>query len=425
MVSPRSARREKWLMRVLNRFGALLFCAGLASSALAQAQQKMLYVTNNQGEPASVSALKVNEDSTLTLLGTYNGGPVPTDCTLTYGGQYLLLLNAASGNASATLRALRVLPDGSLGTGIAPIHVGDGPLSVTATSKNIVLVASASSKTLQSFLITANAMTPAASVAAGTFPSKVVASPDGNYAYCMGPNGTEDILIFAIAADGGLARIGQVDVPGNGAYSGTMHPSGQSLYVSTGQSNTLLNYTINTFTGALTFVGNLAVGGNSVVETAVDPAGTWLASAHVLSDTLRVSRLNADRSISATAQSYLIRQDVRDVVTDGKAVYVTDETPLGGGQVGILTYRVNPDSTLSALGPAVQSGSIRPQFMALWQPVPHCFGDANLDGSVTFADISAVLANMNGLGPVGDADGDGFATFADVNAILSSQGPCN
>jgi 6-phosphogluconolactonase (cycloisomerase 2 family) len=412
-------------MKFLNRSIALLVCAGCTWSVLAQAQQKMLYVTNNQGDPASVSALRINEEGTLALVGTFNGGPVPTDCTLTGGGQYLLIINAATAGNPASLRALRALPDGSLGTGIAPVPIGDGPLSVTATSTNIVLVASASSKTLQSFLITAGALTPVATVPAGAFPTKVVASPNGNFAYCMGPNGTEDILIFAIAPGGALIRIGQVDVPGNGAFSATMHPSGQSLYVSTGQSNTLLNYAVNTFTGALTFAGTVTTGGNSVVETAVDPAGTWLASAHVLSDTVRLSRLNPDRTITTTAQSYLIRQDVRDVVTDGRTVYVTDETPLGGGQVGILSYRVNDNGTLSALGPAVQSGSIRPQFMAIWQPKPRCFGDANLDGTVNFADISSVLANLNGLGPIGDADGDGFATFADVNAILSNEGPCN
>lgn len=411
-------------MMIVNRSLVLLVCAGICSAASAQAQQKMLFVTNNQGDPATVSSLRINPDGTLALQGTYNGGTQPMDCALTFGGQFLLIVNNSTTASPATLRALRVLPDGSLGTGLTPVTVGEGPISVAATKRNIVIVASTTSRLLQSFLITATAMTPINSVPLGSYTAKVVVSPDGNYAYCMGPNGAEDIIIFSIGPDGTLTRVGEVDAPGNGAYAASLHPSGLSLYVSTGQSNSLLNYAINPVTGLLSFAGTIATGGNSVVETAVDPQGRWLASAHVLSDTVRVSRINSDRSLSATTQSYLIRQDVRDVVTDGQSVYVTDETPLGGGQVGILSYRVNADSTLSLLGPAVLSGSIRPQYMALWTPLSWCQGDSDQNGSVTFSDVSFVLSNLGGLGPLGDADLDGFVTFADVTTVLGSQGTC-
>jgi hypothetical protein len=67
-----------------------------------------------------------------------------------------------------------------------------------------------------------------------------------------------------------------------------------------------------------------------------------------------------------------------------------------------------------------------------------CLGDANRDGFVTFADVTAVLANfafnwgcpypgpgMFGAGGVGDANYDGMVTFADVTSVLANFGlPC-
>lgn len=67
-----------------------------------------------------------------------------------------------------------------------------------------------------------------------------------------------------------------------------------------------------------------------------------------------------------------------------------------------------------------------------------CNGDANRDGFINFADITAVLANfgfdwpcpypgpgMLGAGGVGDANYDGMVTFADITAVLANFGlPC-
>lgn len=61
-------------------------------------------------------------------------------------------------------------------------------------------------------------------------------------------------------------------------------------------------------------------------------------------------------------------------------------------------------------------------------PAP-CFGDANRDGVVTFADITSVLATFGtsylpGTG-VGDADYDGTVNFADITSVLANFGmPC-
>ena len=54
-------------------------------------------------------------------------------------------------------------------------------------------------------------------------------------------------------------------------------------------------------------------------------------------------------------------------------------------------------------------------------PVP-CDGDANGDGFVNFADITSVLADLGGTGPVGDANGDGMVNFSDITSVLGNLG---
>jgi hypothetical protein len=58
---------------------------------------------------------------------------------------------------------------------------------------------------------------------------------------------------------------------------------------------------------------------------------------------------------------------------------------------------------------------------------PACVGDCDRSGSVSFADITATLANFNQSYPVGvltpgDANGDRSVSFADITAILANFG---
>lgn len=57
-------------------------------------------------------------------------------------------------------------------------------------------------------------------------------------------------------------------------------------------------------------------------------------------------------------------------------------------------------------------------------PAP-CFGDADGNGSITFADITSVLANFGDVGAPfipGDADGSGVVDFGDITAVLAFFG---
>lgn len=56
---------------------------------------------------------------------------------------------------------------------------------------------------------------------------------------------------------------------------------------------------------------------------------------------------------------------------------------------------------------------------------PHCPGDADRDGAVSFADISAILTHWQGFGPQGDANDDFIVDFNDITETLTNwRGEC-
>lgn len=68
--------------------------------------------------------------------------------------------------------------------------------------------------------------------------------------------------------------------------------------------------------------------------------------------------------------------------------------------------------------------------VAISSPPTFCLGDANGDGSVNFADITAVLGSFGasyvpGSAGAGDANNDGIVNFADITAVLGAFNlPC-
>ena len=53
---------------------------------------------------------------------------------------------------------------------------------------------------------------------------------------------------------------------------------------------------------------------------------------------------------------------------------------------------------------------------------PPCPGDADGNRVIDFGDVTAVLTNWGGPGPLGDADLQGGVTFADMTAVFTHWG---
>lgn len=412
---------------------SLSFLASLAgaSVALAQPAQRTLFVTNNVGSPGSVSSLRVNEDGTLILVGTYNNfGPNPQDCAVTADGSRLIVLNATDVITNEPVYTATINSNSTISVNPVPTTVPDNALSFSVGANDVLLIPSASSDRLFSLRVLSNSTTILDDEFGGDFPTKPIITPNGAFAYVIGSGILNDVCAYTIAANGALTNLECEDILLGGGFGAAIHPSGNTLYVSTGLLNTIARFDINQASGLLTASGSYLsgnVGNNSAVEMAMHPAGTYLYVCHVVSDTLSVLRINADRSLSTMNLTYSLGSDIRDVITDGKFVFVTDESNAGGA-AGINVFKINANGSLTQVGTSVATGGSRPQFMAIWPqvapPPPPCLGDANSDFEVNFDDVLETLGAWGGAGPLGDANHDGAVNFPDVIAELSHWGVC-
>jgi DNA-binding beta-propeller fold protein YncE len=403
--------------------GSQMFTLAMAvlsttTGALAQATERTLFITNRDSN--SVTSFRVTNSGALLPLGVFPVASPPQDCALTADGRQLIVLSSDdNSSAPEKVTVFTVTPSGAL-TNAAVGTVPDAPLALGISPSGFILVPSTTSDRIDSLRVNGGSVTPVSNAPAGTFPFRPVSSADSRFVYCAGSISPDDIVTFSLSPNGQLARLGAIDIPSTAAFGVALHPSGTTLYVSTGQNNAIRWYSVNQATGALAFGGSINPGGNSVTEIAVTPDAQWLFSVHVLSDTLSVQKINADGSLTSTGFSYNITSDARDVVTDGRHVFVSDETLLGG-VFGVHVFSINPTvGNLLPVGPAVSTGGFLPQFMALWAP-PVCIGDVNGDHIVAFNDITDTLSNFGGTGN-GDADFDGDVDFADVTAILENFG---
>ncbi|MCW5945515.1 MAG: beta-propeller fold lactonase family protein [Fimbriimonadales bacterium] len=363
-------------------------------SAVGQAAFKTLYVTNNVS--GNVTAFRVNGDGSLTTIGVYPAGVNPQDCALTHDGRNLVVLNATAAQIEE-LYVFRVMADGSLVQLNPPVTVGDGPLSVWVTRNNFALVPSATDDNLTSFLVSNDNLFQRDQKPAGTFPIKVISTPNGDFVYCSGSSAGGNVYKYSIDANGMLTPIGVPTPVTEGSPQGmAVHPNGRILYVSTALGNVVRWFRIES-NGELTALGSQNAGGNSCTELAIHPAGNYLYVCNVVSDTLTVLNVHPDGSLSATGQSYAIGNDIRSVETDGRFVYVTDESSIGGSPVGVVVFRINNDGTLTQLGPATPTGGTRPQQMAVWSPVVSVLatGVAITAGVPSGGGLAEILASDN------------------------------
>jgi 6-phosphogluconolactonase len=168
---------------------------------------------------------------------------------------------------------------------------------------------------------------------------------------CIDPRGhflfaTEDIgLISAFAFDettGALTAVAgsPYGTPFVHPIGVTVDPSGRFLYL----GNSVLTYTIDTTTGALTMLPNQVLG-NGVLLPTVDARGKFLYGAFV--DSVSAYTLNADTgALTAVAGSpFAAGKGAYAVTSDpsGTFLYVVNQENVAGAN-SVSAYTINPDS---------------------------------------------------------------------------------
>ena len=346
-------------MRTLVTLGVTASCA----LACAQGTSPLLFVTNNIG--GSISVFTRGANGSLSFVGAYPVGTNPQDCGLTLDGRNLVVINAGA-QTTEEVHTFIVNADGSLSLQLPPSTVGDGPLSLAVTPNNFALVPSAADNNLTSFRITGDNTQFIHSVAAGTFPSKMLSAPNGKLAF-LTDSSAREIRTFTVSDTGTLQQT-DIDVIIGGSLQGlAVSPDGATLYSSTALTNHVYWLDVDYQNNAIYEFSSAFSGGNSCVEIAVHPQKTFLYVCNVVSDTLTVMPIGTNGGLSSSIFSYEIGSDIRDVVTDGQYVYVTDESTLFSSPVGVVVFRIESSGALTRLDTHVTNGS-RPQYMQLWDP---------------------------------------------------------
>jgi YVTN family beta-propeller protein len=160
------------------------------------------------------------------------------------------------------------------------------------------------------------------------FPSSVVVDPSGKFAYVAignNPESAGSVLMYTInATTGALTSVGTI-ATGTGPVSVAVDPAGKFAYVTNWNSNDVSMYTIDATTGALTFTGTI-VTGTGPASLAVDPAGKFAYVTNSISNDVSMYTINATTGALTSIGTIATGTGPVSVAVDpaGKFAYVTN-----------------------------------------------------------------------------------------------------
>lgn len=305
--------------------GALRVLDGAAKSAnpsylALHANGRVLYAANETQEfngqsSGGVSAFRIDRASgRLTLINQQaSQGKAPCYVSLDRTNRYLLVANYVGG----TIATLPIRRDGGLGVARSVIeHEGSGPNTTRQTSphphcilpdrrnRHMLVVDLGTDSVLAYRLDATNGkltvVTPGTALAPGAGPRHLTFHPALPFAYVAneldstvtafrydGERGAFDELQTTPASPGGT-------VPDNFPADIHVAPSGRFLYLSNRGENSIAAFAIDTATGQLAPIHQIACGGNWPRNFSFDPTGRFLLVANQRSDSIVVFRADAD-----------------------------------------------------------------------------------------------------------------------------------
>ena len=263
--------------------GGSPFSAGTNPNAVTVSPNgKFLYVANGGG---TVSAYRINSTTgELTSIGAaVAAGTSPSGVTVSPDGSFLYVSNQGSNNVSAytiTAGSGALVP---LGGGIGnPFLAGTNPRGVTVSPNGQFLyVANGGGNVSAYTIVTGSGVLVPLNILlgnpypAGTNPTDVTISPDGQFLYVAngGVGGSGTVSAYSITPVNGIlvplvAGLGNLYPAGTSPSGLTISPDGQFLYVANGGGGNVSGYRITTATGALTSLGTAFPAGTTPVGIA-------------------------------------------------------------------------------------------------------------------------------------------------------------
>lgn len=261
----------------------------------------------NEGNPGQIAAFELRPDAGLALLNRVSSqGAGPAHVSVDPSGRWVMAANYTGGNVA-------VLPvrggDGGLGPATdTQASGGQAHQILTDATGRFAYVPCKAANYVAQYRFDADAGTLTAlapatvATAAGAGPRHLALHPSGQWAFLI--NELDDTMTsLRVAADGRLTPVDTKSTLPAG-FMGTntgaevqVHPNGRFVFGSNRGHNSIVTFSIDQQTGALTLVGHAPTGGNTPRHFDVDPGGTLLLVGNQGSGTVHALRINPSTGV--------------------------------------------------------------------------------------------------------------------------------
>ncbi|TVQ60896.1 MAG: hypothetical protein EA379_07370 [Phycisphaerales bacterium] len=444
-LSPHTPRPRSPSMFIARFVYAVALASFVGAAALAQSSVPAVFVANNGNLEGSVSSFVVNPDGTVTLKERYITGTRPSTsvfepgcnayaASLSPNGRHLVTSHAAGSSSPVQqLSMFRVHDDASIEF-LAAFSTPTSPLGIAWITNDLLAVTRTGGSSNGVYVYRYNPFAPGGPTLTnidikivGSFTSYLAAHPSGKYLYASNSLGGSSLFVFEVNPNGTLTQIQEFVTPALPLGPG-ISADGRLLYAGGGISaggKAVIGATIDS-AGMLAALPDApwTSPGASPKQVVLTPDNAFAAVAHGTDSSVRifsVDEMTGDLTYTGGTVSIGIQGSLGEIGIMDNLLFACDRDTIGDGERGLRAYEIDAAGLLTPTGPIVDTGGIAPNGIAVWKPCP---GDANGDGVVDFADLSAVLANFgeSGSDVPGDVTADGVVDFADLSVVLANFG---
>jgi YVTN family beta-propeller protein len=231
------------------------------------------------------------------------------------------------------------------------------------------------------------------------FPSSVVVDPSGKFAYVAignNPGSAGSVLLYTInATTGALTSIGTI-ATGSGPVSVAVDPAGKFAYVTNWNSNDVSMYSIDATTGALTSIGTIATG-TDPAYVAIDPTGKFAYVTNSNSKDVSMYTINATTGALTSIGTIATGTGPVSVAVDpaGKFAYVTNSN-----SNDVSMYTIN--ATTGVLTPiGTVAAGLLPSSIAIHPSGKFAYVTNSNSNDVSIYSIDAATGALTLIGTIG------------------------
>ena len=435
----------------LPRAGVGMFLAGLvlvlgvASSAPGQATSRAIFVANNGNLEGSVTAFVVYPDGTLGFLnkavtGTRPNMNVPCpgcnpyEISIAPSGRYIITGHASTNDPNEQVSFFEVAPSGII-TEIAYFSIPGTPMDVAWITNELVAVTRVDSNQVVVYRFLPGPPPTLAQVdvkPVGTFSTYLAVHPSRQILYVNDSGSARQIWVFRINSNGTLTLLQQQPTGSNYALELGVTHDGDRLYAVGGITHVILGFSIAADGTLSPLPGSpFPEFGSSPSNVAVSTDDHYLLVGHGTDATLRSASIDPNTGgLTYTGFMFDVgaQSTFGDVQTLDDLLFVTDNSTLDGGLMGVYSFKLNADGSFTQNAPIYDTQGIGPRSIAVWRPLLYP-GDLNCDASVNFDDINpfvlalsdppayfAEFPNCNIAN--GDINADGAINFDDIDPFV-------